>query len=190
MVHLEDAVTYASIRRGKSTARMEVVPCRWPGTRRCGRVHALKLMDWPSKCGPLSKPHYPYSIAVAWSDVSRAVDVLPQVSGIRFQFDASAEPGSRIVAGSVFVGDQQLVQDREYKVALKAYLHQGKDGFGCLKDAKVRWAGLTVGVPFILGAYCSASVQIVNDALQCLRVLAPMQRSRAGVLVAKCMGLL
>jgi 5'-nucleotidase, C-terminal domain len=60
-----------------------------------------------------------------------------QVSGIRFKFDASRPPGTRIVPRSVFVGEElvcrQLSPSQMYRVAVKEYMTLGKDGFECLQ---------------------------------------------------------
>jgi len=62
----------------------------------------------------------------------------PQVSGISFKFDATQEPGSRIVSGSVTIGGEPLqMEGREYKVCVKAYLALGKDGYDVFKECKM-----------------------------------------------------
>ena len=49
-----------------------------------------------------------------------------QVSGLAFSFDPRKAPGSRVVRGSVRVGGEPLVADKQYKVAMKEYIQQGK----------------------------------------------------------------
>ncbi|GLC44409.1 hypothetical protein PLESTB_000472700 [Pleodorina starrii] len=66
----------------------------------------------------------------------------PQVSGLKFKFDPSKPPGSRIVPGSVYLWEfesepEPLDMDRRYRVAVKEYLAQGKDGFNVFLDCKV-----------------------------------------------------
>jgi len=63
----------------------------------------------------------------------------PQVSGISFTFDANLPAGSRVIPGSVTVGDEPLEGEggRKYKVVTKAYLAKGKDGYGVFKDCKI-----------------------------------------------------
>ncbi|KAA0173950.1 hypothetical protein FNF27_04511 [Cafeteria roenbergensis] len=57
----------------------------------------------------------------------------PQVSGIRFQFNGSKEPGSRVVEGSVWVGvgdaARPLDPTRRYSLATTDYASLGNDGF-------------------------------------------------------------
>ncbi|KXZ56803.1 hypothetical protein GPECTOR_1g723 [Gonium pectorale] len=65
----------------------------------------------------------------------------PQVSGLKFKFDPSKPPGSRIVPGSVYVWEfesdpEPLDLERKYKVAVKEYLAQGKDGFNVFLECK------------------------------------------------------
>lgn len=61
----------------------------------------------------------------------------PQVSGVRFAFDPSKPPGSRVDPRFVKIGDEVLQMDKEYRLVTKSYLYQGKDGYECLKDCKV-----------------------------------------------------
>ncbi|GMH67196.1 hypothetical protein TrRE_jg1432, partial [Triparma retinervis] len=66
----------------------------------------------------------------------------PQVSGVSFTFDAGNPAGSRVVPGSVsFVTAAHeslpLELERRYKIATKAYLAKGKDGYDVFKDCKV-----------------------------------------------------
>ncbi|KAI3425775.1 hypothetical protein D9Q98_007750 [Chlorella vulgaris] len=59
----------------------------------------------------------------------------PQVSGLRFAFDASKPAGHRIVSGSVTVGGNPLQADQVYSLATKKYLAEGHDGYEALKGA-------------------------------------------------------
>lgn len=61
-----------------------------------------------------------------------------QVSGVRFQFDGSKDPGSRVVADSVEVSGEPLDLEKMYRLCTKQYLSLGKDGFDCFADCKVR----------------------------------------------------
>jgi 5'-nucleotidase len=58
-----------------------------------------------------------------------------QVSGIRFAFDPSKPPGSRIVHESVTIGSERAPLDtsKTYALATKAYLAEGKDGYDVLQ---------------------------------------------------------
>lgn len=60
----------------------------------------------------------------------------PQVSGLRFTFDASRPPGSRIV--EVTVNGKPLDEKRKYTLATSDYVGiNGGDGYAMLKEARV-----------------------------------------------------
>ncbi|GLC44357.1 hypothetical protein PLESTB_000478100 [Pleodorina starrii] len=66
----------------------------------------------------------------------------PQVSGLKFKFDPSKPPGSRIVPGSVFAtemgqGPEPLGGEHKYRVAVTEYLASGRDGFDVFTGCKV-----------------------------------------------------
>ena len=62
----------------------------------------------------------------------------PQVSGLRFTFDASLEPGSRVVPGSVVMQDgSELDPDKEYMVASMEFITKGKDGYDAFTEGRV-----------------------------------------------------
>jgi 5'-nucleotidase len=53
----------------------------------------------------------------------------PCVAGVTFTFDPTLPPNARVLASSVKVGGEPVDLAREYSVAVKAYLRQGKDGY-------------------------------------------------------------
>ena len=59
----------------------------------------------------------------------------PQVSGCAFGFDPAREPGSRVVWAKV--GGEDLDPDRHYRLAIKAFLAEGKDGYSSLMNSEV-----------------------------------------------------
>jgi 5'-nucleotidase len=59
----------------------------------------------------------------------------PQVSGIRFTFDAGRPPGSRVT--SVTVNGVPLDDKRTYSLATSNFLAEGGDGYEMLKGARV-----------------------------------------------------
>lgn len=61
----------------------------------------------------------------------------PQVSGVRFAFDPNKPSGQRIDPRYIKIGDEYLDFEQKYRLATKAYLHQGKDGYSMLKDCEV-----------------------------------------------------
>lgn len=60
-----------------------------------------------------------------------------QVSGLKFAFDPSKPPGKRIDSRLVKVQDEILDLEKNYNLATKLYLKQGKDGFDCLLNCPV-----------------------------------------------------
>jgi 5'-nucleotidase len=72
--------------------------------------------------------------------VSRIVESVeegrfPQVSGLRFVYDASRPPGSRVV--SVTVGGAPIEDARTYTLATTTFLAEGGDDYAVLKSARV-----------------------------------------------------
>ena len=61
----------------------------------------------------------------------------PILSGVRFTFRSTSAPGSRVVRDSVTVNGAPLDMAKEYSVATKAYLAQGKDGYTCFVKGRV-----------------------------------------------------
>ena len=59
----------------------------------------------------------------------------PQVSGVKFKFDASRLPGQRIVEATV--GGKPVDPNAIYTIATSNFLVGGGDGYTMLKDAKV-----------------------------------------------------
>lgn len=58
-----------------------------------------------------------------------------QVSGIRFTFDPSQPPGSRVLKDSVTTGSERAPLDpaKTYSLATKQYMAEGKDGYDVLQ---------------------------------------------------------
>lgn len=60
----------------------------------------------------------------------------PQVSGIKFSFDATREPGHRVDQLNVTVNDQPIDLGKIYRVAVTDYMSWAKDGYNCLLQTK------------------------------------------------------
>ena len=58
-----------------------------------------------------------------------------QVSGIRFTFDAAAEPGHRVT--QLFVAGQPVQAAKLYTVAINDFMHSGGDGYDMLMGTKI-----------------------------------------------------
>ncbi len=61
------------------------------------------------------------------SAVEKGAGSFPQVSGIKFIFDAKSEIGNRVK--EIFVGDKPIEPDKEYFVATNDFLAAGGDGY-------------------------------------------------------------
>lgn len=64
----------------------------------------------------------------------------PQVSGLRFVWDAGRSPGNRVVSVEVQGPDgkfQRLDPDRVYKVATNNFMRRGGDGYTSLRDGAI-----------------------------------------------------
>ena len=59
----------------------------------------------------------------------------PQVSGIKFSFDAGRPAGQRVV--DVKVNGQPLSETRKYSMAITTFLSDGGDGYAVLKNQTV-----------------------------------------------------
>jgi len=53
----------------------------------------------------------------------------PCVAGVKFQFNSQKPPGERVVRDTITVDGEALSLEKEYRVATKLYLAQGKDGY-------------------------------------------------------------
>ncbi|WP_103764877.1 bifunctional metallophosphatase/5'-nucleotidase [Roseovarius confluentis] len=67
------------------------------------------------------------------SQFSEGAGRFPQVAGLTFVFDPSAEVGSRIT--EVTVGGEPLDPERDYLAVSNDYLRNGGDGYSMLRDA-------------------------------------------------------
>jgi 5'-nucleotidase len=87
-----------------------------------------------------------------------------QVSGITFSFDPRKPAGSRLVPGSVTVAGEPLDLNKNYRVATKAYLRSGKDGFSKLPEAAVEVDGETCPRLATLVHHLLSRIEELNDA--------------------------
>lgn len=90
-----------------------------------------------------------------------------QVSGISFKFDSERPPGGRVLRDSVVIAGEPLDLDRVYKVATKAYLRSGKDGFDALKRAQVEVDGETAPRLATLCHYLLSRIEQLNIEQGC-----------------------
>eukprot|EP00416_Gambierdiscus_australes_P000259 CAMPEP_0171139364 /NCGR_PEP_ID=MMETSP0766_2-20121228/136757_1 /TAXON_ID=439317 /ORGANISM="Gambierdiscus australes, Strain CAWD 149" /LENGTH=223 /DNA_ID=CAMNT_0011603023 /DNA_START=15 /DNA_END=687 /DNA_ORIENTATION=- len=69
-----------------------------------------------------------------------------QVSGATFTFDAAKPGGGRVVRESIKIGGEALDLSRNYKLAAKDYLRQGKDGYDVFRGAVCLADGEQAGI--------------------------------------------
>uniref|UniRef100_UPI00398EC83B mannosylglucosyl-3-phosphoglycerate phosphatase-like isoform X1 n=1 Tax=Pristiophorus japonicus TaxID=55135 RepID=UPI00398EC83B len=91
----------------------------------------------------------------------------PQVAGLEFGFDPSAEPGNRIVVDSVKIQGQYLDRNRTYLLAIKEYLAKGKDGYVMFRNCQ--WLIDTETAPSLSTVVINhfESVKIVQGLKKC-----------------------
>ncbi len=75
------------------------------------------------------------------SQVEKGSGRFPQVSGLTYAIDASAEPGSRV--SEVMVGGAALEEGKLYKVAVNDYILGGGDGYDALGGGRIVTDGPT-----------------------------------------------
>ena len=68
------------------------------------------------------------------SQVEEGAGRFPQVAGLTFTFDPSAEPGSRV--SDVMVGGEPIDPAATYGVVSNNYVRNGGDGYAMFKDAE------------------------------------------------------
>ena len=61
----------------------------------------------------------------------------PQVGGITFSFDPTKEPGSRIDPAYIKIGTEYMDSQQHYKLATKAYLASGEEGYTALSQGTI-----------------------------------------------------
>uniref|UniRef100_A0A4W3K413 Snake venom 5'-nucleotidase-like n=1 Tax=Callorhinchus milii TaxID=7868 RepID=A0A4W3K413_CALMI len=91
----------------------------------------------------------------------------PQVAGLEFGFDPSAQPGHRIVVDSVKIQGQYPDSNRIYLLAIKEYLAKGKDGYVMLRNC--HWLIDTETAPSLSSVVINhfESVKIVQGLKKC-----------------------
>ncbi|MBB5516008.1 5'-nucleotidase [Rubricella aquisinus] len=101
-------------------------------------------------------------IAALENGVSRVEDGagrFPQVSGLRFVWDAAAAPGSRIVSVEV-MGDSgwtAIDEDAIYGVVSNNYMRNGGDGYAMFRDQAINAYDFGPGLEQVVADYLEAS---------------------------------
>lgn len=58
----------------------------------------------------------------------------PQVSGIKFTFDASKKAGNRIKLENIFINGKPLNYEETYTVACNSFISEGKEGYSAMTE--------------------------------------------------------
>ena len=61
----------------------------------------------------------------------------PSISGVKFSFDPSRDPGTRINLEDIETGSGPLDPNKQYKVAMKGFVASGKDGYTMFKNGGI-----------------------------------------------------
>lgn len=85
--------------------------------------------------------------------------LFPQVSGIKFTFDGDAEPGNRVQ--EVWVGGEELDEDKMYTVATNDFMKAGGDGYSMFADAPI--ASEAGGLEEVLMEYMEANAPVAPE---------------------------
>ena len=101
--------------------------------RLTGQVKLLPMLDELCVLG-LSGAQLHRALENGVSQYPKLEGRFPCVSGVRFSFEPTQPPGARIDPASITVGGAALEAEKEYAVATKAYLAQGKDGYDVFKE--------------------------------------------------------
>lgn len=125
--------------------------------------------------------NYVISVEMTGKDIKKALEHgiekypsgwnggFPQVSGMRYEFDASKTSGKRLI--KVYVGDAQIDENKTYTVATNDYLYQGGDGYDVIKNSKLVYnSGLLIKDVFtqyveqkkVLDAKIEGRIKILN----------------------------
>ncbi|KAK0061775.1 mannosylglucosyl-3-phosphoglycerate phosphatase [Biomphalaria pfeifferi] len=83
-----------------------------------------------------------------------------QVAGLSFGFDPTKPPGERVGRDLVRVQDEYIDFDKDYLVATKEYIAQGKDGFDVFKNCEV----------VINAEQCSSLSTMVQNHFEAVRI--------------------
>uniref|UniRef100_A0A1I8FNC3 5_nucleotid_C domain-containing protein n=1 Tax=Macrostomum lignano TaxID=282301 RepID=A0A1I8FNC3_9PLAT len=107
------------------------VDCPWSAG---SSTFAPRRPTWETSCATSCSPRCRRDFVLVNSGSFRADCV---VSGLRFRFDGTRPPGSRVDPSSVQIGDKPMVADTQYRMATKYYLYCGKDGYDMLPGCQL-----------------------------------------------------
>ncbi|WP_237745204.1 bifunctional metallophosphatase/5'-nucleotidase [Kribbella catacumbae] len=76
-----------------------------------------------------------------FSGVNQASNKVLQVAGITYTYNPAATPGAKVVAGSIKVAGQPLVDGTTYRIVTNNFLSDGGDGFPAFTTATDKFFG-------------------------------------------------
>jgi 5'-nucleotidase len=76
-----------------------------------------------------------------FSGLNQAANKVLQVAGITYTWNPAAAPGSKVVAGSIKIAGQPLVDATSYRIVTNNFLSDGGDGFGAFTTATNKFFG-------------------------------------------------
>ncbi len=76
-----------------------------------------------------------------FSGVNQAANKVLQVAGITYTYNPNATPGSKVVAGSIEIAGQPLVDGTVYRIVTNNFLSDGGDGFPAFTTAQDKFFG-------------------------------------------------
>lgn len=76
-----------------------------------------------------------------FSGVNQAANKVLQVAGITYTYNPAATPGAKVVAGSVKIAGQPLVDGTTYRIVTNNFLSDGGDGFPAFTTATDKFFG-------------------------------------------------
>jgi 5'-nucleotidase len=76
-----------------------------------------------------------------FSGVNQASNKVLQVAGITYTYNPAAAPGAKVVAGSIKIAGQPLVDATTYRISTNNFLSDGGDGFPAFTTATDKFFG-------------------------------------------------
>ncbi|ADB30076.1 5'-Nucleotidase domain protein [Kribbella flavida DSM 17836] len=76
-----------------------------------------------------------------FSGVNQASNKVLQVAGITYTYNPAAAPGAKVVAGSIKIAGQPLVDGTTYRIVTNNFLADGGDGFPAFTTAQNKFVG-------------------------------------------------
>ena len=76
-----------------------------------------------------------------FSGVNQAANKVLQIAGITYTYNPAATPGAKVVAGSIKIAGQPLVDGTTYRIVTNNFLSDGGDGFPAFTTATDKFFG-------------------------------------------------